>query len=70
MYDQGLADSSVAAQIELGLAGNGPDDVVGNFDEERLTDFIEIAGPVFGVDGLTPEDLITNEYIDESIGFT
>ena len=70
VYDQGLADSSVAAQIELGLAGNGPDDIVGNFDEDRLTTFIEIAGPVFGVEGLTPADLITNEYIDETIGFT
>ena len=70
VYDQGLADSSVAAQIELGLAGNGPDAVVGNFDEERLTSFIEIAGPVFGVEGLTPADLMTNEYIDETIGFS
>lgn len=69
VYDQGLADFSVAKQIELGLAGNGPDDIVGNFDEDRLTDFIEIAGPVFGVEGLTPADLMTNEYIDETIGF-
>jgi hypothetical protein len=70
VYDQGLADFSIASQIELGLAGNGPDDIVGNFDEERLTAFIEIAGPVFGTDGLTPADLMTNEYIDETIGFS
>ena len=70
VYDQGLADSSVAAQIDLGLAGNGPDDIAGNFDEARLTDFIAIAGPVFGSDGLTPADLVTNEYIDETIGFS
>lgn len=69
VYDEGLANSSVAAQLDLGLAGNGPDDTVGNFDEERLTNFIEIAGPVFGSEGLTPADLMTNEYIDPSIGF-
>lgn len=70
VYDQGLADSSVAAQIELGLAGNGPDDIVGNFDEDRLTAFLAIAGPVFGNEALTPADLMTNEYIDETIGFS
>ncbi|MGA9276104.1 ABC transporter substrate-binding protein [Ilumatobacter sp.] len=69
VYDQGLADFSVQAQLDLGLAGNGPDDVVGNFDEERLTAFIEAAGPVYGVEGLTVDDLVTNEYIDSSIGF-
>lgn len=70
VYDQGLADSSVAVQVELGLAGNGPDDIVGNFDEARLTEFLAIAGPVFGNEGLTPADLMTNEYIDETIGFS
>ncbi len=70
VYDLGNAESSIAAQLELGLAGNGPDDIVGNFDEERLKNFIEVAGPVFGSEGLTPADLMTNEYIDESIGFS
>lgn len=69
VYDEGLANSSVEVQRELGLAGNGPDEIVGNFDEERLAGFIEIAGPVFGVTDLTPADLMTNEYIDEEIGF-
>ncbi len=68
-YDQGLADSSVVAQVELGLVGNGPDDVVGNFDMDRLAGVIEVAAPLFGAEGLTPADLATNEYIDESIGF-
>lgn len=69
VYDEGLANSSVEVQRELGLAGNGPDEIVGNFDEERLAGFIEVAGPVFGVTDLTPADLMTNEYIDEEIGF-
>lgn len=69
VYDEGLAEYSVATQLALGLAGNGPDDTVGNFDIVRLDTFIGIAGPVFGVEGLTPDDLVTNEYIDETIGF-
>lgn len=67
-YDEGLAADSVARQLELGLVGNGPDATVGNFDLDRLAGFIEVATPVFGAEGLTPEDLVTNEYIDESIG--
>jgi len=67
-YDDELGTASVQLQKDLGLVGNGPDSTVGNFDEDRLTGFIEVAGPVFGVDGLTPADLMTNEYIDTSIG--
>ena len=67
-YDMALGAASVELQKELGLVGNGPDATLGNFDEDRLTGFLEIAGPVFGVEGLTPADLVTNEYIDESIG--
>lgn len=67
-YDEALGAASVELQKELGLVGNGPDSTLGNFDEDRLTGFIEVAGPVFGVEGLTPADLMTNEYIDESIG--
>ena len=67
-YDEALGAASVELQIELGLVGNGPDSTLGNFDEARLAGFIAIAGPVFGTEGLTPGDLMTNEYIDESIG--
>ena len=64
-YDEALGAASVELQIELGLVGNGPDSTLGNFDEARLAGFIAIAGPVFGTEGLTPGDLMTNEYIDE-----
>ena len=68
VYDDALGAASVQLQLDLGLVGNGPDDVLGNFDEERLTGFLEVAQPVFGTEGLTPADLMTNEYIDSSIG--
>jgi hypothetical protein len=67
-YDEALGAASVELQKELGLVGNGPDSTLGNFDEARLEGFIAIAGPVFGTEGLTPAKLMTNEYIDESIG--
>jgi hypothetical protein len=67
-YDEALGAASVKLQKELGLVGNGPDSTIGNFDEARLEGFLAIAGPVFGNEGLTPADLMTNEYIDESIG--
>ena len=67
-YDAALGAASVKLQKDLGLVGNGPDSTVGNFDEARLEGFLAIAGPVFGDEGLTPANLVTNEYIDESIG--
>jgi hypothetical protein len=71
-YEPGLAEYSVQSQIELGLAGNGPDSTVGNMDMDRLQrvlDSMRTADLDFP-DDLTPEDLATNEYIDPSIGFT
>ena len=60
---------------ELGILGNGPNDTVGDSDEARVTDFIARVVPTFeaaGVDtikaNLTAADLVTNQFIDPSIG--
>lgn len=74
VYGQEVADYSVTTQRELGLVGNGPDDTHGNFDTERLDNLIELVTPIFTeqgtapADGLTAEDISTNEFIDTSIG--
>lgn len=73
VYSDGVAQFSVAQQLALGLVGNGPDATLGNFDEDRLADFIPKAKAVyealdFEVPELTPADIVTNEFIDESIG--
>ena len=70
-YSPGLADFSVQTQKDLGLVGNGPDDTVGNMDEDRINEVIDkITAAGFDVtDGLRFEDIATNEFIDESIGF-
>ncbi len=70
-YDEGLAEFSVNTQKELGLIGNGPDSTVGNMDPDRINDVIaKIIAAGFDVDpAMTFDDIATNEFIDESIGF-
>ncbi|HEX3087250.1 MAG TPA: hypothetical protein VHQ23_01250, partial [Ilumatobacteraceae bacterium] len=74
VYSQGVADYAVKTIKADGLVGNGPDDTVGNFDETRINDLIKIAIPVYTSlgtppkDGLTATDIMTNEFIDPSIG--
>ncbi|NNE12360.1 MAG: ABC transporter substrate-binding protein [Ilumatobacter sp.] len=71
VYDEGVANYAVETMNELGLHGNGPDDIVGNMDEARIQTVIDNARTA-GID--VPEDLVaadmfTNEFVDESIGF-
>lgn len=70
-YPADLATFSVAKQLELGLAGNGPDKTAGNFDDARVQQVIDAmkkAGIDFPAD-VTPAKLVTNQFIDPSIGF-
>ena len=71
-YSPGLAQFSVDTQIELGLIGNGPDDTVGNMEIDRIQEVIDkIVNAGFDVDPsrTDPNNIVTNEFIDESIGF-
>ncbi|MCP5027556.1 MAG: ABC transporter substrate-binding protein [Actinomycetia bacterium] len=70
VYDLALAEFSIAKQLELGLVGNGPDSTVGNMDPNRIQDVIDqlVDAGMSVPEGLTPSDIMTNEYIDESIG--
>ena len=71
VYDEGVANFSVTTQLDLGLAGNGPDATVGNMDSDRIgrvLDQLVVAGLV--EDGeFSVDDIFTNEFIDDSIGF-
>lgn len=69
-YDQGLAEYSVSTQLELGLVGNGPDDTLGNFDIDRVDGVLDaMRNAEMDVDeDLAAEDLVTNRFIDTSIG--
>jgi len=71
VYQPDLADFSVQAQIDFGLIGNGPDDIVGNMEEARVQKVIDdmrAAGMDVDPD-LTASNIFTNEFIDPSIGF-
>ena len=73
-YTQGAADFGVAKIIEDGLIANSPEGVVGQFDTDRVAKLIELAVPIYTAqgatpkDGVTPDDIVTNQFIDTSIG--
>lgn len=73
-YTQGAADFGVAKIIEDGLIANSPEGVIGQFDNDRVAKLIETAVPIYTAqgatpkEGLTPEDIVTNQFIDTSIG--
>jgi len=76
VYSQGNAEFGHTELGRLGLIGNGPDGTIGKHDMDRVQKMIDQLIPVFGpdginigiVEGLTPEDIATNEFIDDSIG--
>jgi hypothetical protein len=75
IYSQGVADYAVETMVNDGLLSNGPDETVGNFDLDRVNELIAKAIPVYSALGqevaadLTADDVVTNQFIDESIGF-
>ncbi|MGI9611589.1 MAG: ABC transporter substrate-binding protein, partial [Acidimicrobiales bacterium] len=70
VYDQALADFSVATQIELGMVGNGPNDTVGDMEADRIQAVIDLMTEAgMDIPQVIPDDIHTNEYIDSSIGF-
>ncbi len=72
IYTQAGAEFSLAKQLELGIISNGSNSFLGDFDAERVAGLMELVGEVTPIDisGLSPEDVYTNEFIDESIGLS
>lgn len=73
-YSEGTAAYAVATMKQDGLVANGPDKVMGKFDLTRVDDLIKIAVPVYTAQdsppkaGLKAEDIVTNQFLDPSIG--
>ncbi len=73
-YTEAAADFGVAKIIEDGLIANSPEGVIGQFDTDRVAKLIELAVPIYTAqgatpkDGVTPDDIVTNQFIDTSIG--
>jgi hypothetical protein len=73
-YSADKAAWAVEQQIALGIVGNGEDGTLGELDLDRIQEVIDIVTPIYAGQrrdipaDLSPEDLATNEFIDESIG--
>jgi hypothetical protein len=73
VYSRGLAEYSAKAMKGFGIVDNGRDATLGNFEMERVRRVIEIVTPIFAgqrkpvKQGLKPEDIATNEFIDSTI---
>lgn len=69
VYSMEGAEFAHAAGIEKGIMADGPDGTMGSFDTERVQTLIDIVGEYseFDVSAITPEDLVTNEFLDTSI---
>jgi hypothetical protein len=72
-YSAEQAEAAVEKMLEDRLVANSPDGTLGSFDIDRVTSFIETAVPIYEKSGskvkagITPADIVTNEYIDSSI---
>lgn len=70
---EGLNASGVKLALETGIASNGPDETYGNFDLSRVEGLLTATTPIFTERGielpedLTVDDIVTNEFIDDSI---
>jgi hypothetical protein len=73
-YSREQAAFSVEQQIKLKIVGNGTNATLGDFDLARVGQVIGIVGPIYTgqrkeiKSGLAAGDLVTNEFIDTSIG--
>ena len=73
-YTEGTLAYGVETIKADGLIANGPDGVMGAFDMDRVNALIEKAIPVYTAqdsppkEGLVAEDIVTNEFLDPSIG--
>jgi hypothetical protein len=74
-YTKESAQFALAQEQRLKLTGDGspPDHTIGNFDMARIQRMIEIVGPIFAgqkkpiKEGLKPEEVATNEFINTKI---
>ena len=73
-YTPERAAYAVKVMRDNGIVGNGPNGTLGDFDTARVEELLRIVGPVFARNkqplpaGLTAADLVTNAYVDTSIG--
>jgi hypothetical protein len=75
-YTTDSAKFALSQEQKLKLTGDGspPNGTIGDFDMARVQKMIQIVGPIFAAqrkpikEGLKPEEVATNEFINTSIG--
>ncbi|GAA1001724.1 ABC transporter substrate-binding protein [Subtercola frigoramans] len=76
VYTADVAAYAAKEVPTLGIAGNGTNAYLGDFDDARVAKMISIVSPILSAQGVTaksdlkPADLYTNQFIDQSIGFS
>lgn len=73
-YSKEQGDAAAKAMNDNDIIGNGRDKTVGDFDTARVDRILQIVRPIFAAqktpvkEGLTADQLVTNEFIDPSVG--
>ncbi len=69
-YSDAAADFGFGAMVADDLVSNGSNNSLGDFDLDRLQSFTEllVASGYAWAEAVSPDDLVSNEFIDESIG--
>jgi hypothetical protein len=73
-YSPGLADFAVTTMRQRGIVGNGSNATLGDMDEARIARMIAVLQPILAAQnkpikqGLAPDQVFTNEFVDPSIG--
>lgn len=70
--DAGQVASAAQVMAETGIIGNGANDTIGDFDMTRVQVIYDAVFPNLDERAnpdVTPEDVVTNRFIDPSIGF-
>jgi hypothetical protein len=66
-------EDAVQRMLSLGVVANGSDGVFGSYDNAKMQSLISDFGPIFTArgkapkPGLTPNDLVTNEFLNKNI---
>lgn len=69
--DRDVTDYAARTMVENGIIGNGPNATIGDFDMDRVAEMLEIVKPDLDERAdpdVAPEDVVTNRFIDPSIG--
>ena len=75
VYDVDVAEFAVKQMKSLNIATNGENAYVGDMYEARVQTIMDIVTPIFTEQGsapkagLVPSDIVTNQFLDTTIGF-